>query len=108
VLTVTRGAVIGTDVIGTEYRYLSDFALVLAVCGGLAFLPARFGPWWAPGDGAGRTTPHVLTGRLPALVATAAVFALIVNSTLSTAAFAERWTANPARIWVENAEKAIP
>jgi len=109
VLTVTRGAVIGTDVIGTEYRYLSDFALVLAVCGGLAFLPARFGPWWAPADEKERrTTPRLLTGRLPALVATVAVLAVVVNSTISTASFAERWTANPARVWVENAEKAVP
>lgn len=105
VLTVTRGAVIGAIVIGSEYRYLTEFALVVALCGGLAFLQTRIAPWWrkTPADPDADVLPAHVGGIPTMLLVSIAVIALIGSSTYSAYLFTERWTANPAKTYVKNA-----
>jgi hypothetical protein len=83
---------------------------VAAVCGGLAFLPVRFSPWWRDDTAVAPThdpiPTHVSGFHVPSFVAVAVV-ALIVSSTVSARLFADRWTANPARTYATNAERTM-
>ncbi|MDX6276001.1 MAG: hypothetical protein QOJ72_129, partial [Nocardioidaceae bacterium] len=108
-LTVTRGSIIGAVVIGSEYRYLTDFCLVIAVCGALAFLPLVFTPWWkeSPSDPTHDELPsHVVGLHVPTVVGVV-VAVLVAGSVYSTQQFADRWTHNPARTYVDNATRTM-
>ncbi|MCW2798743.1 MAG: hypothetical protein JWQ70_215 [Aeromicrobium sp.] len=108
-LTVTRGSIIGAVVIGSEYRYLTDFCLIAAVCGGLAFLPIVFRPWWkdaTPARAHEDLPTHIVGLHVPTLV-TVAVAVMVAGSIYSTHLFADRWTHNPARTYAENASHTM-
>lgn len=109
-LTVARGSVIGGIVIGSEYRYLTEFCLVVAVCGAMAFLPMTFSPWWRDDSKHAPThdqIPQEIYGLQTSVLAGAAVVGLIVSSTYSAYLFSERWTDNPARTYVSNADRTM-
>lgn len=109
-LLVARGSVVGAIVIGSEYRYLTDFCLVAVVCGGLAFLPLTFSPWWRDDSDSEQTHDpipnHVSGFHVPSLVAVAVV-GLVASSTYSAYLFSERWTDNPARTYATNAQHTM-
>jgi hypothetical protein len=108
-LTVARGSIIGAVVIGSEYRYLTDFCLVVAVCGSLAFLPTVFRPWWRtqePARSHEEIPTHVVGLHIPTLVGVV-VAVLVAGSIYSSHLFADRWTHNPARTYAENATRTM-
>lgn len=108
-LTVARGSIIGAVVIGSEYRYLTDFCLIIAVCGSLAFLPTVFRPWWkdeAPASSHDDMPTHVVGLHVPTVVGVL-VGVLVAGSIYSTYLFADRWTHNPARTYAANATRTM-
>jgi hypothetical protein len=109
-LSLTRGSVIGAIVIGSEYRYLTDFCLVIAVCGALAFLAPVIRPWWKHEKSVERDfddiPSHVLGFQVRTVVGFAIV-ALVASSIYSANLFANRWSDNPAKTYVANASNSM-
>ncbi|GAA3534746.1 hypothetical protein GCM10022234_34470 [Aeromicrobium panaciterrae] len=107
-LTLTRGGVIGGMVIGSEYRYLTDFCLIAALCGALAFLPAQFAPWWrTQNDDTHLPIPRTISGLEVSPFAALLVVILMAGSVWSAHLFADRWTNSPTRTYVANATRTM-
>lgn len=120
VLAFSRAAFIG-PVIGDEYRYVTDLALVAALGTGLATMPLA-GRWrlaavtrlsardafrrWLAGPGV-----REVVAELPRLsarsVATASTLALAASATWTTLAYDQYWHPNPARAWVRTASTQL-
>lgn len=108
----TRVPVVGIRPVATEYRYVTDLALVIGVAVLVSVVRWR-PPVRGPG---GQTTPepraaervdtHLATltrdVHLPT-VAGCAVVLLAVSAGWSAATFRERWAGNPGREWFANA-----
>jgi hypothetical protein len=100
-LILGRGGSQGA-IVGLEFRYLTDVAIVASMCLALAFLGARGGIDEASGPRSRRlqAVQHALAR--PVTVG-ALVVALCASSAVSTVHFVDRWSANPARPWMANA-----
>ena len=119
-LTVTRAPYIG-PVIGREYRYFTELALVAPLALGLAMLPLR----WQAADAdplqleRRPTAPEVRTAlvswtpvgavlrrRRPVLLGLATA-AFLAGTTISSARYDTNWSTNSARTWVTAAEREL-
>jgi hypothetical protein len=113
VLLATRVQNTGVEAVGAEYRYFTDFALVAALALGLATTPVRHaGADAEPGLPVLQQPRTLLPASvLPALhmptLAVVTVGALALSATYSAVGFAERWTANPARDYVDTARSHL-
>jgi hypothetical protein len=100
-LILGRGGSQGA-IVGLEFRYLTDVAVVASICLALAFLGARGGVDDAANPPSSRLEPlrHGLArpGTIGVLVV-----ALFASSAVSTVHFVDRWSDNPARPWMANA-----
>jgi hypothetical protein len=120
VLVFSRAAFIG-PIVGDEYRYVTDVAMVAALGFALATVPV-VGRWrWGPVT---VLTPraslrqwlrspsvHEVVAVLPrpskAAVITVATAALAASATWSTLAYDQFWHPNPARPWVETTSSVL-
>jgi hypothetical protein len=120
VLVFSRAAFIG-PVVGDEYRYVTDVAMVVALGFALATVPIvghwQSGPVTAPAPrdslGAWLRSPsvHEVVTVLPrppkAAVLGAATVTLAASATWSTVAYDQFWHPNPARPWVQTASAEL-
>lgn len=124
VLAVSRATFVG-PVIGDEYRYVTDVAIVAAIGGALSLLPlagpwARGGPVTLPtrhwvGRARASTTARELAGALPRVrepvVAGVLVVAFATSATITSIGYDRYWRVNPARPYLTTLQeqlRAIP
>ena len=109
-LAVSRAQVIGPYPLAREYRYFTETALVGALCLALATLPVLGAPQVLrerPGPLAATLRRWTAAPGLRLGLGTAVVLALAGGSVVSTAGYAHRWAANPARPFVETARAEL-
>lgn len=118
-LAASRVQVIGSLALSREYRYFTDVAMVGALCLAFAFLPVRDAPTvLRPRTGSPAAAfvdrvravpipswvPDRLSGDLLTVaLGTLLVLMLCAGAVVSTVGYAQRWHANPARPFIENA-----
>lgn len=128
-LAASRATVIG-PVIGAEYRYQTDLALVAGLALGLASMPVagsfaaadvqRLSPRWTarawltetvidPMSEVGFGSPRRVDPRRREMVATVVVLLTLGTSAgVSWARYDPLWVANPARSWVNTVRDELP
>lgn len=119
-LTATRAPLIGS-IIGREYRYFTELALIGPLALGLATLPLR----WTVADSETlvlehRTVPPAVVEaginwrqlgallrrrRGPVIGVVTAAF--LIGSSVSTVRYDVNWSSNSARTWMTNAEREL-
>ncbi|MEO6473194.1 MAG: hypothetical protein ABIR57_14435, partial [Aeromicrobium sp.] len=115
VLTVlvatTRAKVVDPTAVGSEFRYVTDFAIVATLAIGLAFLPISLSTRYARDEDAfddpEGLKPWFAEMHWPT-VGVFVVVAMFVSSCVSTKSFSDRWSQNPARTFVTNARLDLP
>ncbi|NYG57913.1 hypothetical protein BJ980_000836 [Nocardioides daedukensis] len=84
-LVNSRGPAYG-EIIGLEYRYLTDAACVAAICVGLVFIDIH-----GARDSSCARTPSMLRARIPSVIGLVVIGAIAIGGVLSTASYVRIW-----------------
>ena len=101
-VAASRARVFDPSVFTREYRYLTDFAIVVVLCGALAFLPVRRAPRVLRPRARRWAAVARAAGNRPGWAALA-VAGLVAGSVLSGVGYAVGWADNASRDFVATA-----